>query len=596
MRNVREREKQAERLRRKKLDRIKHRLLRLVRRQGKTEVALNKDLDITQNDFDIFQKSLDWYTCDICKKRQIYCRSEKKPCKDCHIYTSSNDLDPKDVPSELLDLTFVEQQVIARVHPVLSLYKVKNVHYKYLGQIINFPQNVQELCDILPNTVENLSGVLAIRCKDSDGFRDFFIRKQKVLNALVWLKANNPFYYDIQISQDRIDLLPDNGCIYNQVRGFNDDGEKSCSITDGDLVITVDDLPEMDSEEELIVYKDVPDLSYVSQKDQLNLNENVLVWPSIRRTPINEFSSPGYITMSFPHLFCWGTCDYSNRKDNTVSLHKYIEHLMLYKDGRFARDPRFRFFMLNSMMRWQTLRLGNIFVKQNSLFKNMTVCHLKQYLKKNPNHVKEILFYSRRIKSTKAYWKSKCAELEDMVKQIGPPTIFFTLSSADYRWKELFRLLGENERDVLNYSVRSRLLSDNPLIVTTFFKFRVQYFLKKCFCDNFNVKDYWYRIEFQSRGSCHVHGVAWFNNAPDIRNLNTPKDKQDALDYLSKLVSCHNPDLAHRPNLIHPCSKNLSEVNDLAEDLAELVNQIQRHTCSKQYCLKKRNRIVKDWG
>ncbi|KAK3922353.1 Hepatocyte growth factor activator [Frankliniella fusca] len=308
--------------------------MRRPRHSGRIAVALNESQYIILRHLAASKHPKDWYTCDICKKRQIYCRSEKKPCKDCHIYTSSNDLDPKDVPSELLDLTFVEQQVIARVHPVLSLYKVKNVHYKYLGQIINFPQNVQELCDILPNTVENLSGVLAIRCKDSDGFRDFFIRKQKVLNALVWLKANNPFYYDIQISQDRIDLLPDNGCIYNQVRGFNDDGEKSCSITDGDLVITVDDLPEMDSEEELIVYKDVPDLSYVSQKDQLNLNENVLVWPSIRRIPINEFSSPGYITMSFPYLFCWGTCDYSNRKDNTVSLHKYIEHLMLYKDGR----------------------------------------------------------------------------------------------------------------------------------------------------------------------------------------------------------------------------------------------------------------------
>ncbi|XP_052130984.1 uncharacterized protein LOC127751444 [Frankliniella occidentalis] len=267
---------------------------------------------------------------------------------------------------------------------------------------------------------------------------------------------------------------------------------------------------------------------------------------------------------------------------------------MLYRDGRFAKDPRFRFFLLNSMMRWQALRLGNIFVKQNSFFNKMTVYQLKQYLKRNPGHLKEILFYSRRIKSTKAYWRSRCSELEDMVKQIGAPTVFFTLSSADYHWKELYRLLGCEESANLTYSEKSRLLSENPLILTTFFKHRVQYFLKKTFYDYFDVQDFWFRTEFQSRGSCHVHGVAWLKNAPDITRLNSEKDKAEALKYFTNLVTCQNPDLSFRPNLIHPCSKNITDIVNLEDDLAELVNRVQRHSCSTSYCLKKRNRIVRD--
>ncbi|KAK3932375.1 ATP-dependent DNA helicase [Frankliniella fusca] len=582
-------------LKRQKLDRIRHRLTRKCKAIGVDDLNIRSDLDIIQNDFDMYQKSLQFYECHMCKKKQIYSVFDKKPCKDCHLFTLANDLDPLEVPEELDGLTFVEQQLIARIHPVVSLYKVKNVQYKYTGQIINFPQHVQELCDVLPHKVEDLTGVLAIRCKNSGGYRDFYIRKNKVLNALIWLKDNNPFYEDISISYDRVNSLPIDDSVYSVVRGYDeeDDGD-STELKDGEFSCYIDDDEEKLDNVDPISYKNIPDLSYVSQKDQLNVDGNVLLWPSIGKVPINEFSSPGYITMSFPHLFCYGTCDYSNLKKNKISLIKYVEHLMLYKDGRFAKDPRFRFFLLNSVMRWQALKLGNIFVKQNSFFNKMTVFQLKEYLKRNPGHLKEILFYSRRIKSTKAYWRSRCSELEDMVKQIGPPTIFFTLSSADYHWRELYRLLGCDESSEVDYNLKSKLLCDNPLIVTTFFKDRIQYFLKKSFYDYFDVVDFWYRTEFQSRGSSHVHGVAWLKNAPDIRNLNSEQDKEEALNYFSKLISCQNPDLSFRPNLIHPCSRNLSDVDDLADDLAELVNRVQRHTCSRNYCLKKRNRVLRD--
>ena len=44
-------------------------------------------------------------------------------------------------------------------------------------------------------------------------------------------------------------------------------------------------------------------------------------------------------------------------------------------------------------------------------------------------------------------------------------------------------------------------------------------FLLKCFNPKFKVKDYWWRIEFQHRGSPHVHGFFWFENASSILNL-----------------------------------------------------------------------------
>lgn len=39
---------------------------------------------------------------------------------------------------------------------------------------------------------------------------------------------------------------------------------------------------------------------------------------------------------------------------------------MLYKDGRFAKHPRFPYFALNTVIRWRALLAGRICVRQHS--------------------------------------------------------------------------------------------------------------------------------------------------------------------------------------------------------------------------------------
>ena len=38
---------------------------------------------------------------------------------------------------------------------------------------------------------------------------------------------------------------------------------------------------------------------------------------------------------------------------------------MMYDDNRFAKHPRFRFFALNTEMRWRALQTGRVYVKQH---------------------------------------------------------------------------------------------------------------------------------------------------------------------------------------------------------------------------------------
>lgn len=108
---------------------------------------------------------------------------------------------------------------------------------------------------------------------------------------------------------------------------------------------------------------------------------------------------------------------------------------------------------------------------------------------------------------------------------------------------------------------------------------------------HFDILDFWYRVEFQHRGSPHIHGLLWLANAPDISNLNfetTDEEKEIITDYFDKLISARNPD----PNIeydIDPCGVEYYSIDDSEHffDLARLLNHVQRHTkCTVGYCKK----------
>ena len=47
------------------------------------------------------------------------------------------------------------------------------------------------------------------------------------------------------------------------------------------------------------------------------------------------------------------------------------------------------------------------------------------------------------IQGTPAYWKKFLLDVLAMVKQLGAPTFFMTLSSADLKWNELVSIINK---------------------------------------------------------------------------------------------------------------------------------------------------------
>lgn len=77
-------------------------------------------------------------------------------------------------------------------------------------------------------------------------------------------------------------------------------------------------------------------------------------------------------------------------------------------------------------------------------------------------------------------------------------------------------------------------------------------------------------------------------NAPDVTNIlqKSEEEQQQVIDFFIHLVTAFYPNQDQPPGNIHPCRKLFR--SDLDQDLAELLNKVQRHTiCSEQYCIRK---------
>ena len=165
-----------------------------------------------------------------------------------------------------------------------------------------------------------------------------------------------------------------------------------------------------------------------------------------------------------------------------------------------------------------------------------------------------------------------------MIKQLGPPTWWLTLSCADLRWNEIYKILSklngnelsDEEIDLMSYDDRCKLLSSNPVVVAKHFQYRLECLFRDIlFSDNNPVGKVLYyaiRIEFQFRGSPHAHCFLWVKFYSSL-NENT---LDIFADYIDKYISAYLPDPLQFP------------------DLYNLVKTYQTHTHSKT-CRKYKN-------
>lgn len=148
-------------------------------------------------------------------------------------FSLGNHLWVGDIPTELQDLTLPERVLISKYFCaayIVKLYPKQKgarswassgtLHNALKGNVSTYrldPRQVASMIDgnIYPPNSKILSATIGITFVGPKGLKEasmpsmFRVRRRRIRDALVWLKANNPIYSDIVISENSLEQLPE---------------------------------------------------------------------------------------------------------------------------------------------------------------------------------------------------------------------------------------------------------------------------------------------------------------------------------------------------------------------------------------------------
>ena len=130
--------------------------------------------------------------------------------------------------------------------------------------------------------------------------------------------------------------------------------------------------------------------------------------------------------------------------------------------------------------------------------------------------------------------------------------------------------ITDEQIEALSYNERCSMLNLNPVIVAKHFQFRVETFFTEVLLTKANpigkIVHYALRVEFQMRGSPHLHALVWTSDCAKL----THETKQEYIDFIDTHVQAYLPDIK------------------TDRELYELVATYQKHNHSKT-CRKYKN-------
>ncbi|KAH0826840.1 hypothetical protein AYO21_07253 [Fonsecaea monophora] len=509
-------------------------------------------------------------------------------------------MDPGPGHPSLPELTQIEEMLIARVHVTIEVRQVRGAQYRYKGHICNFLRDTGLIYSKLPLLPRDLELVL-LRPPNADANpllnrqfrRDFRVRQRAIREWLQFLRLNHPGYSNIEIDEAALQQLPIDDSIADQL------------ITEEvpDSVETVgSDEQDVADEDEGAQTSVIPDL--LAREEEIEglrrqvVQRRHLTLPPMRATPLSEFNTTQpMLSWAFPTLFPYGIAEFVTPRLRSITYTDYVKHLLKYQDGRFAKHPRFRYVVFNTIMRKQVNTRSSFFVKKTDR-EEMTIDDLRAAFDDNTAEAQALLNSITRhadsLRGTRPFWAGRRRQLEAFVKNLGSPHLFVTLSAADYHWHDLMKHLPEFDRwEIATPDERIRIarrnIRDNPLIVAYYFHARLEAFKQTVLIPKFNIKDQWSRYEWQSRGSTHTHGCYWSDGTPDP---DVDQLDPELMDYFARFWGIHisaiNPQ-KDRQQLASETPLSLAhedQQNEL-EHLSAVVNRVQRHQCSEAYCLRK---------
>ncbi|XP_033758253.1 uncharacterized protein LOC117340598 [Pecten maximus] len=180
----------------------------------------------------------------------------------------------------------------------------------------------------------------------------------------------------------------------------------------------------------------------------------------------------------------------------------------------------------------------------------MTAGEVRGHIRRNPDYPEHFYGFMKGIRGSAAYWNASKLDLLALINAKGPMTWFLTLSANDMNWDDLMVVLCQqlnlphSKEDIakLTRQRKRQLMVENPVTTARHFCRRVHHIIHSFILSDEQplgkVTDYFWRIEFQMRGSPHLHSLWWIQDAPD---LDTDEGRQQAPAFIDKYISTKIP-------------------------------------------------------
>nr|XP_055030976.1 uncharacterized protein LOC129419814 [Misgurnus anguillicaudatus] len=504
----------------------------------------------------------------ICSDCTDHCmRNTEWICHSCHStllrgtmpdIAVANKLQFSPIPPELCNLNILERHVIAKYIPfakILTLPKGQQRAIK--GAVISVASEVETTVNCLPRP-RSESQLLTVKLKRRLCYQGHYqyqtMNMHKVLSALAKLKDMHSEYKNIVINDSSAHDEPmdiDNSSQSENTERQSNENEHDNSSDD----------PESNNEQHSGLVLDTclqpPDLG----QHLLSYDDGIFcIAPAEKNSPVSIFKIPKLESMAFPVQFPDGknTFDEPDRV-KCVSPSRYFNTRLFSVDNRCAKDTNYIFFaqfvtemhMATSSMSIQ-LRKAKPMTRDGRRI-NCSLLQDKSELEKLV-HNKEATRFMQPLRGTPAYWEKTLRDLFSMLRQLGTPTFFCTFSAAEMRWPEVITAIKAQQGETVNFSEldwseKCDILKSNPVTAMRMFEKRVEALIRDLIMSPAQpigeVIDFFYRVEFQQRGSPHIHCLFWVKDSPEFE-----KDQdEDVCNFIDKYISCKLPDPNKDPEL-----------------------------------------------
>ncbi|XP_057716041.1 uncharacterized protein LOC130931338 [Corythoichthys intestinalis] len=529
--------------------------------------------------------------CEVACKYIETGRGELRICYSCHSKMNKGEVPPESImnnlelepiPAELACLNSLEQHLIALHIPFMKMLALpKGGQNGVHGPVTCVPANIVQTDNLLPRSQMegSLIGVKLKRKLTYKGHYEYkFVDSVRVRHALQYLKHNNKYYKDIEFNKEWVNTL----CKETEVKTAGDEGDGRLESEEASSDLVEDEL--LHDRQQHCMFQDTCLMPVdIGQEVLDQYVDNVLnVAPGEGNNPVKLLSDMTNEAKCFPVLFPRGMNTFHECRHQRLTLARYFNNRILHADGRFARNVEYIFYAQYMSELQQVISNVSIALRKGK--------GRSDFQRVDVNIVNDDAFFQnllefdngyrflKPIRGTPAFWQAAQSDLLACVRQLGIPTWFCSFSSADMRWQNLLGsiLMQEGRTETLEqleWAERCELLRDNPVTAARMFDFRWHCFLREVLMSPAEpigkIKDYFYRIEFQQRGSPHVHCLFWIENAPMI-DKNTD---EEVVAFIDKYVTCELP------------------TDD--KELFDIVTSVQQHSKRHSKTCRKKNTVCR---